>query len=231
MKRAFKGRAIVHVSRSSPYPTMRIDASWREPESHFNAGRRSDLRRALRAAEKHGTVTMEVLTPEPAALDGLLQEALDAELHSWKGAAGTALLLDPLRLEIYRHYLAALAQKGDLRLAFLRIDGKAVAMQIVAETSQRLWLMKIGHNEAYSKCSPGTLLMLHLARYAAERGLVAIEFLGAAEAWTRFWTEDLEECVQVRVYPPSLGSITALGFDAWCSARTRVRRSLKRGQT
>ncbi|MGA2552661.1 MAG: GNAT family N-acetyltransferase [Burkholderiaceae bacterium] len=228
IRRAFKGRAFVHVSRSSPYPTMRIDASWKDPSTHFNSGRRSDFRRALRAAEQHGEVRLEVISPKPSELPDLLEQALQAELLSWKGRNNTALLTDPFRLAIYRHYFESICAKGMLRLALMRINGQVIGMQIIVETNERLWLLKIGHNEEFSKCSPGTLLMLHLAQYAAQQGLRSIEFLGSAEPWTQLWTEQLQECVQVRVYPPSLASLVSLGFDTFCSFRTRVNRSLAR---
>ena len=160
----------------------------------------------------------------------MLAEAYEAELKSWKGRSGTALALDPLRADIYGRYLRAICDKGLLRLAFMRIDGKAIGMQIAVETQQRLWLLKIGYMEEYSKASPGTLLMLYVARDAAKRQLQAIEFLGAAEAWTRTWTEELRECLRVRVYPVGAASTLAFARDAALWASARLRRRLQRGK-
>jgi len=230
LRRAFRGRGYVHVSRSGPYPTLPIDASWKDPESHFNAGRRSDFRRAYRAAERFGSPELVIVTPDASNLEALLAQAIEAELHSWKGRSGTALALDPLRAQIYGHYLRSICEKGLLRLGLMRIDGKTIGMQIAVQTNQRLWLLKIGHNEEYSKCSPGTLLMLTLTRYAAEQQLQSIEFLGSAEPWTQLWTEELRACVRIRVYPLSLASGFALGEDAARSIGSTLRRRLQRGK-
>jgi hypothetical protein len=230
VQRAFRRRGFVRVAPVGPYPYLEIDPTWVEPETHFNAGRRSDFRRALRNAGQSGTTGFEVVTPQPSNLDELLGEAYDAEFNSWKGRNGTALAVDPLRSGFYRRYFAACCAKGILRLAFMRIDGKAVAMQIAIESRQRFWLLKIGHNEAYARSSPGTLLMLHAIRYAAQRGLQTIEFLGSAEPWTRLWTARLRECVRVRAYPFSSAGAFAFGADAARWGAWRLRRTWKRAE-
>jgi CelD/BcsL family acetyltransferase involved in cellulose biosynthesis len=228
LRRAFRGRGYVHIAKASPYPTMRIDASWREPESHFNAGRRSDFRRAQRAAERHGAVQFEIVTPTAENLDALLAEAYQVELQSWKGRAGTALAVDQLRAPVYRQYFRMACERGILRIVLMRIDGRAVGMQLVTETNQRLWLMKIGHDEQYSKASPGTLLMLELARYAAARDIQSIEFLGSAESWTQLWSEELRQCVRIRAFPVGVTSGLAFIDDAAQSAWTSLRRKFNR---
>src|SRR5262245_37080014 len=75
LQRAYRGRGVV-LCRPMPEwpgsPWIPLDASWREPEQHLNAGRRSDLRRARRLAERLGPVRSEVLSPTPAELPPLL---------------------------------------------------------------------------------------------------------------------------------------------------------------
>jgi CelD/BcsL family acetyltransferase involved in cellulose biosynthesis len=231
LRAAFRGRGLVHVSAGKPYTYLEIDATWKEPEAHFNSGRRSDFRRAQRRAEKFGQITYEYLSPPPASFDGLLAEAYDAELNSWKGRNGTALAIDPVRSAFYRRYLRDCCEKGILRLAFMRIDGKAIGMQIAIESQQRLWLLKIGHNEEFSGASPGTLLMLHVARAAAESGLRSIEFLGSVEPWTQIWSDCLRHCLRVRVYPYGLAGLLAFSIDAFHSVAAKTMGRFRRAQT
>jgi hypothetical protein len=221
LAQAFKGRGLFRVSATAPYPYLALDASWAEPESHFNAGRRSDFRRAMRHAEKEGRVEFELVTPDSASLDRLLAEAYEAELNGWKGARGSALAIDPVRADFYRRYFHECTRKGILRLAFMRIDGLAVAMQIGVEINQRLWLMKIGYNEAYAKMSPGSLLMLAVLRQATQNGVESIEFLGSVEPWTEMWTKTVRECVHIHAYPVSFVSVVSLISDsaAWLARR------------
>src|SRR5205807_9829190 len=93
------------------------------------------------------------------------------------------------------------------------------------ESEGRFWLHKIGYDEAFAKCSPGMLLLRDTIRYAASRGLRSYEFLGAAEAWIRPWTDQLRRCVSIRAYPAGATGIAAFIADvlraAWCTLALR----------
>jgi hypothetical protein len=62
------GRRLVARPRPG-HPWIDLDDSWLEPESHLNSGRRSDLRRARRNAEKQGTLRVEVIVPDRSSLE------------------------------------------------------------------------------------------------------------------------------------------------------------------
>jgi len=210
---AYRGRGFVVRRRLAGFPWIPLREDWTRPEERLNAGRRSDLRRARRIALAMGPLRFEMLAPSPAGLEPLLSEAFAVEGASWKGRAGTSLTSDPIRRTFFRHYAAAAAARGILRLGFLRVGERAVAMQLGVEWSRRFWLLKIGFDEAFARCSPGTLLMLEMMRDAARRGLEAVELLGVPEPWTRLWTRLEHPCVSLRAYPASRAGVAALGAD------------------
>jgi hypothetical protein len=221
---AMKGRGRVSVRPATPSPTIALGPEWREPESQFNSRRRSDFRRAARRAAEFGAVACETLAPSPAEFDALFDAAIAVEAKSWKRAAGTAILCDPAKEAFFRRYLRSACERGEGRIALLRIDGQIVAMQLAIEWGGRYWLYKIGYDEAYSRCSPGTLLMLHALRDAAGRGLTSFELMGDAEAWIAdLWTRECHECVRVRTYPYTPAGIAAALRDGAAWARGRVR--------
>ena len=213
LQRSYRGRGIVICRPVSGYPWIPLDTSWIKAEQHLNAGRRSDLRRARRIAESMGPLSIEVVSPTLMTLEPLLEEAFRAEASSWKGYKGTALTKDPLRRLFFSRYAAAACGQHILRLGFLRIGGHVAAMQIAVECGDRFWLLKIGYDEAYARCSPGTLLVLETVRYAAGRGLRSYEFLGQVEPWTQMWTQLVRPCITLRAYPASLQAIAALASD------------------
>jgi CelD/BcsL family acetyltransferase involved in cellulose biosynthesis len=204
---ASRGRARLLIRPGKGTPVIDLDPNWSEPIAKFNSRRRSDFRRAARKAAEAGAVMYEVLSPGLDEFDRLFDLAIEVEARSWKKGAGAA------------------AERGELRLALMRIDGKVVAMQLALESLGRFWLFKIGFDEAYGRCSPGTLLMLHSIGWAARRGLKSYEFLGNVEPWiAQLWTRDSREYVRVRLYPYNAHGAVALAMDGLAWARARLAR-------
>ena len=227
MKSSYRGQGLV-VRRPSPgCPWIPLDEGWIQPEQRLSAGRRSDIRRARRIAERMGPVTCEVLCPTAADLEGQLEEALRVEAAGWKGRMGTSLLNDALRGRFYRRYAAAACQQGILRVCFLRIGERVAAMQLAVEGGGRFWLLKIGYDEKFARCSPGTLLALETIRYAASKGLNSYEFLGTAEAWTKMWTPHIRRCVSVWAYPRKVQGMATLTADVAQIAWRRLSRTVQ----
>jgi CelD/BcsL family acetyltransferase involved in cellulose biosynthesis len=210
LRRAYRGKGIVIIRAHAAYPWIPLDATWSCPESRLNAGRRSDVRRARRHAARLGPVQIEVLSPTPAELAPLLEEAFQVEAAGWKGRRGSAVLDNAARRTFFHRYAFAAAARGALRLGFLRIGGRAAAMQLAVESGERFWLLKIGYDETFGRCSPGMLLMIESLRYAAARGLGSYELLGTVEPWTSMWTRMTRPCVSVRAYPATAHGIAAL---------------------
>jgi hypothetical protein len=228
IQEAYRGRGLVVLRPALPHPRILLHEGWRNPESQLNSGRRSDLRRAARTAEKIDLLSYQILSPTPSQLGPLLDEALEVEAGNWKGSEGSAIARDKLRGPFYRHYAAAATAIGILRLCFLRVGGKAVAMQLALECGRGFWLLKIGYREEFARCSPGTLLMAETIRYAASRGLAFYQFLGNADNWTRVWTSDEMPTVTIRAYPFRVRGVAALTVDTFQSVLRRVQLAVKR---
>ncbi len=223
LRRAFRGRGALLVRSAGSTPVLELNA---DPEARFSGRRRSDLRRAARRAEELGAVSTEILAPAPAELAPLMAEFFDVEAAGWKGARGTALAHDQIRRRFFEEYAAATAAEGSLHLCFLRIGKEAAAVQLAVEHAGRLWLLKIGYDERFARCSPGTLLLLETARWGLANGLEAIELLGERDDWTRVWTDQEHACVAVHAYPATLRGARSLVGDATGHARRRATRRL-----
>ena len=226
LREALRGKGWMSVRPATPTPTITLDPRWKDPASCFNSGRRSDFRRAARRASEFGELSFEILSPGPAEFDALFDEAIRVEARSWKLEAGTAIAVDRAKESCFRHYFRSACEQGIFRIAFMRIGGRAVAMQMALECLDRYWLFKIGFDEEYERCSPGTLLMLHTIGWAAERNLSSYELLGNLEPWiAQFWTREQHECVWVRAYPFNLRGAAAFAADAAASLRRRLARA------
>jgi CelD/BcsL family acetyltransferase involved in cellulose biosynthesis len=222
LRRAYRGRAWIRIDPMNASPYVPLHGGWTEPERMFNAGRRSDFRRAQRRAEKFGEVTYEILSPTPEEVDPLLTEAYEVEARSWKAREGTDLLTDEPLGDFFRRAALRFSERRTLRVCFMRIDGQAVAVQVAVEHGSRFWLLKIGYDEQYARCSPGNLLMLRSIQHAAQRGLHVCEFLGSAEPWTKIWSERTRQRVKIRVYPYNVRGALYFTSDAGKFLRKRL---------
>ena len=204
---------LVLVRRQPSCPFVSLDSTWTEPEQHLSSRRRSDLRRARRRAEQLGKVTAEILTPRPDQVDALLDEAFEIESRSWKGQTGSAMACVPTEAAFCRNYARAASRAGILRVCFLRIGDRRVAMQIAMVTGSGFWLLKIGYDAEFARCSPGVLLVCESIAHAAYSGLSTYEFLGLSEAWVKAWTQHERPCVSLRFYPHTPRGAAALAAD------------------
>lgn len=229
LRQAYRGRGLVLTMPAKGCPVIHLEPGWR-PETHFGASRLADFRRKQRHAEKLGKVEIEIFAPALDRLDALLDEAFEVEARSWKGDNGTALAIDARRGAFFRRYARLAAEAGALRLCFLRIDSRAVAMQIAVECDEALWQLKIGYDAACRRCSPGNLLILASLRWAAARGLKSFEFLGQEAPWTRAWTETTRPMVALRAYPANAHGLASLAADAATLAAKKLRGRLTRGK-
>ncbi len=118
-------------------------------------------------------------------------------------------------------------QEGMLRVALLRIDGRAVAMQIAGIWQQRFWLFKISHDRAYHGCSPGQLLIWHTLREAARGGLLAYEFMGIMAPWTEQWTRQHRCYRSIHAIPFSPGVFKMLAKRMLRPTLARLRRLMR----
>lgn len=228
-RRAFAGRGIVVTRDGGGLPYINLEGSGGDAEPLLSSRLRSDLRRARRKADAAGRVTFEIHLPTSVRdFLSLFEEALEVEAAGWKGRLGSALATDTTRREFFRRYGSRATDRGILRLAFMRIDSKPVAMQFAIQTGGSFWLFKIGYDEAFSECSPGMLLILETLRFAEQQGLSSYEFLGRSEPWTKRWTRCETPCVRIETYPYTTRGMTAFGGKIIRTALTKASRKLRR---
>jgi hypothetical protein len=82
------------------------------------------------------------------------------------------------------------------------------------ENSNWLWELKIGYDEAWQKYSPEILLVHETLRYASERGLEGLEFMGYTAPWHKAWTLEIHQYNRSCLYPTwSVRSGIPLAYD------------------
>jgi Acetyltransferase (GNAT) domain len=126
----------------------------------------------------------------PDAVRGAFEQFLALEAGSWKGTQGTALLCDEKDAGFVRRLISGLADQGNASVALLRIDGLAIAAQVLMYCGTMAYTWKTAFNSDYAKYSPGALLIDKITdELFATPGIDAIDSCSAegsfmAQLWT-----------------------------------------------
>ena len=125
--------------------------------------KRKELRRQRKRLDEMGGLDIVRLGPDGDAA-AWCDEFMALEASGWKGRGGNPLGNDPALARFVRSALAA--EAGDDRLRFwkLALAGRAVAMTFAVVRPPQAWLLKIAHDEALARFSPGVQLMLEVSR-------------------------------------------------------------------
>ena len=214
---------IVRTIARAPY--VPVEGSFEEYMQSLDRKFRKEIGRLWRRLEDRGDVQVSYHDGSDE-LDGLLAEGFRLEGSGWKEEAGTAIRSDPAVERFYREVAAWAAERGWLRLAFLRLDGRGIAFDMCLEHGGAFYVVKGGFDVSERKHGPGTLLTHHGIERAFERGLASYELLGQDDDYKRSWTGLTRERVRFQAFPRSpAGMAERL---AWSYGRPLVKRLRER---
>ena len=150
---------------------------------------------------------------------------LAMEAQSWKGAQGTALLCDEDDAAFVRKLIANLAAQDAASVALLRVDGRAVAAQVLLYCGRTAYTWKTAFDAGFGKYSPGTLLVDRMTEELLSSGRIdAIESCSPegsfmAQLWEGRRTT-VDALVDVGARKSLTFALTALAERAYARLRT-----------
>lgn len=204
---------LVHVLSSAGYrtegrviqrsPYLPISGAWEPYWTSRSRNLRGTIRRCRNRLADLGEVAISVSNGEDG-LDTQLAEGFAIEGSGWKDERGTAIASRPETVDFYRAISHHAAANGTLRIAFLRIDGRAVAFNLSLESGGHHYLIKLGHDPALNQAGPGTVLTAAMLERAFELRLKTYEFLGAADSYKLRWTDSCHDRHRVQAFSPNL---------------------------
>jgi CelD/BcsL family acetyltransferase involved in cellulose biosynthesis len=110
-----------------------------------------------------------------AAVEDAFESYLAMEAASWKGAQGTALLCDEDDATFARRLLSELADSGNASVALLRVDGRAIAAQVLLYCGTMAYTWKTSFDAEFGRFSPGALLVDKVTEQLFSGDVEAIE--------------------------------------------------------
>ena len=200
---AGQGGAQLKLSQSErPFAT-------REQGVKRSGSTRKKLRQDWNRLSALGTVDV-VNDREPGAIPDAFEAFLALEFGSWKGAEGTALLCDAADAAFVRRLIGDLAQRQNASVALLRVDGRAIAAQVLMYCGPTAYTWKTAFDAEYAKYSPGALLIDRVTEEMFARpGIEAIDSCSAEGSFMGQLWAGRRTMIDLLV---DVGSGTSLGF-------------------
>jgi CelD/BcsL family acetyltransferase involved in cellulose biosynthesis len=177
----------VGIWKSSDSPYLELADTWESYWASLSAKFRSNVRNRLTRLQPIGEPKLEILS-DTASITAACHDVWRLEASGWKDKEGTSIGSDPKVEKFYTLLADRAAEHGWLRLLFLTVGGKRIAVSYSAVYDGRLFLLKTGHDREFHACSPFKLLTYFAAQDAYARGLREIDFLGDTEPWKQEWT-------------------------------------------
>ena len=178
-------RIVTWLSGASPYLPLRTP--WSQYFNSLTVKHRANLRNRFKRLNGIGPVEVETIT-SGEKLPVALEAGLKLEAAAWKGEAHTAISCDPHVARFYSVLAQRAADRGWMRLNFLRAGPIRVAFDYSLVYGNRIHLLKLGYDPAYAPYSPSNLLVCLLLQSAFERDVREYDFLGESADWKVQWT-------------------------------------------
>jgi CelD/BcsL family acetyltransferase involved in cellulose biosynthesis len=192
-------RVLVRTLEESP--VIALGSGQEKYETRLGTNLRRNLRRSRRRLAAEGRVDVEVEDGR-RALAEQLEECLRIEALSWKGTTGTAIVSRLDTRCFYDEVAHWAATKGLLRLAFLRLNGRAIAFQLALEDGVAYYPLKGSFDQDYARFSPGILLLHATVSRAFGERLERYELLGGPEKYKLDWATHRRDMRLLQAFAP-----------------------------
>jgi CelD/BcsL family acetyltransferase involved in cellulose biosynthesis len=167
-------------------PALRF-AQW--PESKRPPAEKTSLVRHERNLRKHGELKTEHFTRSEDILP-LLPDFFAQHVERWKGTAFPSLFLQQDQCAFYRNLTKRAGPEGWLRFSRVTLDGQPIAFHFGFCFDGRFLWYKPSFDPAWSRCSPGEVLLRSLLMRAQSEDSEVFDFgLGNEAFKSRFATE------------------------------------------
>jgi CelD/BcsL family acetyltransferase involved in cellulose biosynthesis len=192
---AFAARG--HGVRRAPQwacPHLALPDSWDRYLGSLSATRRQTVRRKERALSRDHAVT---LTDYADRVDEGWGHLMRLHEQRWNGAGA---FRDPRIESLQLAFARAMAQRGQLWLTTLDLEGQPAAAWYGFASHDTVYFYQSGRAPQWESASTGLVLMGMMIRRAIERGYKWFDFLRGEDAYKRDWTTTQRLTRQVVVF-------------------------------
>ena len=178
---------------------LRIRDNFAEYRGSLSGNFRSNLNKAAKKLHKLPDVKFSFLSENKATAEYLTQ-LIEVEAKSWKKDAGTAITDSLTAVAFYQSLTQRLSNAGFLEWQILEAEGKTIAINLAIRLKRLILIWKLAYDPAYSKCSPGSLLLEEAVKLACESKDIDEINLMTDHTWYDNWKMEKRSYYNLRLY-------------------------------
>lgn len=147
-----------------------IDNGWDEFLASKSKNFRKHLKRNYTLSNELGTVRLDIFEAGSNLLDGL-ERLKKLDKLTWQGQLGRGVMPREEDEDFFVKIAKNLSLQIRYIIFFLRIGDNDAAFLKVATYGQTAFLLTMGYDPRFKKCSPGRLVLAHSTQYLAEQNV------------------------------------------------------------
>jgi len=203
---------------------LTLDEDWEAYKAELS----KNLRKAVRLAEQNlfDTGRARLYTSDMASFDQAWRLFVDLHQRRWQSLGEPGCFASATYANFQRAAAQRLLEAGVLRLQWVELDGRPVAIEYQLQSAGVLYGYQSGIEPEALDVEPGKLSKIATFRAAIEEGLVGIDYLRGSEEYKRRWRFEPRAATDLQVL--SRRSAAKLHNSVW-QAGGRAKSWIKRG--
>ncbi len=198
-------------------PQIELGGSWTAILKLSRRG--NNFKRRLRQLRERDGFEHRVIT-RPEDSEAAFERFLSLHNAVWNDRGGSDVTGHKLLLSFHRDVVEQLATAGLLRFDELWVEGACRASIYGLDDGRRHYLYNSGYDPAWSKSSPGLVLLGLSIENAANRGIERYDFLRGSEIYKFDWATTTRETVTLLI---TRRNLSAMFFNGREQARLATR--------
>ena len=177
-------------------PFLQLPDSFDDYLSTRSKNFRYNIRRRTKKLTNEDNAEFEVVDDPEKVVSGISEIF---ELHSQRAEQKNldTKFVEDLRFNFHKSMAPEFAAAGLIKLFFLNVGEERIASLYCFDYNNTLYYFQGGFDPAWSKKSPGLVMMARTIRYAIENGFKVFDFMRGGEEYKFNWTNDTTHMYEV----------------------------------
>ncbi len=183
-------------------PFIRIQSDWKTYFSSRTKKFRKAVRNNINRIERIGPYHIKKI--ENINQDGtVLANIFEISKNSWKAKYQKQITRSDENKRFFEELSQVSSERGWLNIWLLNINDRTVAYEYHLRYKNRIYALRADFDEAYKDSSPGSVLDMHIVKYAFENKLKEYDMCGSDDFYKKNWTFKVREHVRFIIFKDS----------------------------